>query len=67
MGKNSLGIEMEIAWANPAEFTIHNFPCYEDGSNCVSTAQYVDPSVNVEQFRKRRLANNGGGATSLRG
>ena len=55
MGHNSLGIEMEIAWATPATFTVHNFPCYEDGGNCVKQATYIDPSNNVEHI-KRRLA-----------
>jgi hypothetical protein len=37
MGKNALGIESEVAWATPGEFTVHNKPCYEDGSNCQGT------------------------------
>lgn len=32
------------AWATPDTFTEKNFPCYEDGSNCVKSTQYVDPS-----------------------
>eukprot|EP00591_Stephanopyxis_turris_P006976 CAMPEP_0195521682 /NCGR_PEP_ID=MMETSP0794_2-20130614/19168_1 /TAXON_ID=515487 /ORGANISM="Stephanopyxis turris, Strain CCMP 815" /LENGTH=336 /DNA_ID=CAMNT_0040651291 /DNA_START=74 /DNA_END=1082 /DNA_ORIENTATION=- len=43
-GKNELGIESECAWATPDTFTEKNFPCYEDGSNCVKSTQYVDPS-----------------------
>ena len=57
MGHNSLGIEMEIAWATPATFTVHNFPCYEDGKNCVDQAKYTDPSDNIQHV-KRRLATD---------
>jgi cathepsin X len=55
MGHNSLGIESEIAWATPGAFTVHNFPCNEDASNCgggdsdrprMKAATYVDPSTN---------------------
>ena len=52
-GKNILGIEGEVAWATPGAFTVHNFPCHEDGKNCdfhkgpsVMTQHYVDPSEN---------------------
>jgi hypothetical protein len=50
-GHNSLGIELEVAWATPGEFTVHNFPCYEDGKNCDGNGKhvYVDPS---ERYRK---------------
>jgi cathepsin X len=34
MGKDTLGIESDCAWATPAAWTEHNVPCYEDGSNC---------------------------------
>jgi predicted NodU family carbamoyl transferase len=57
MGKNALGIEMEIAWATLDSFTVHNFPCYEDGGNCVGAARYKDPSDNVDHI-KQRLAND---------
>jgi hypothetical protein len=56
MGKNSLGIESEIAWATPKSFTVKNFPCDEDGKNCngsVETKYYVDPSTNVESVTRR--------------
>ncbi len=46
-GHNSLGIEMEAAWATPGSFTVHNFPCYEDGGNCVTTQHYQDPSQTL--------------------
>lgn len=51
-GKNILGIEGEVAWATPGTFTVHNFPCHEDGKNCdfhgpsVTSQQYVDPSAD---------------------
>jgi hypothetical protein len=54
-GHNSLGIELEVAWATPGEFTVHNFPCYEDGVNCVDTQVYEDPSTNVEKIQTRLL------------
>jgi cathepsin X len=54
MGQNLLGIEGEVAWATPGTFTVHNFPCSEDGKNCVNkdkpvvdTHVYHDPSTNV--------------------
>ncbi|KAL7558261.1 hypothetical protein ACA910_009931 [Epithemia clementina (nom. ined.)] len=34
-GHNILGIEQNVAWATPAQFTIWNFPCAADGRNCV--------------------------------
>lgn len=60
-GKNLLGIEGEIAWATPGSFTVHNFPCSEDGKNClidkpteaVSTHVYQDPSVDVAAVQER--------------
>jgi hypothetical protein len=66
-GKNLLGIEEEVAWATPGSFTVHNFPCSEDGKNCrgkpddaearpaVSTEHYVDPSQDVAAFFLTRL------------
>eukprot|EP00532_Pseudo-nitzschia_australis_P005146 CAMPEP_0168186390 /NCGR_PEP_ID=MMETSP0139_2-20121125/14399_1 /TAXON_ID=44445 /ORGANISM="Pseudo-nitzschia australis, Strain 10249 10 AB" /LENGTH=384 /DNA_ID=CAMNT_0008108379 /DNA_START=113 /DNA_END=1267 /DNA_ORIENTATION=- len=65
-GHNSLGIEMDVAWATPGQFTVHNFPCYENGANCnggATTQFYEDPSKNVEMVQarlmhdKRRLAS----------
>jgi hypothetical protein len=61
-GKNLLGIEGEVAWATPGTFTVHNFPCSEDGSNCligdkpvspVGTQFYQDPSKNVAAVHER--------------
>jgi hypothetical protein len=54
-GHNSLGIEMEVAWATPGAFTVHNYPCYEDGANCAKTQYYEDPSKDVEKVRARLL------------
>jgi len=60
MGKNLLGIEGEVAWATPAGFTVHNFPCSEDGHNCdegrdhrVQTQFYEDPSKNQAKLERR--------------
>eukprot|EP00536_Pseudo-nitzschia_multiseries_P012158 jgi/Psemu1/207814/e_gw1.448.57.1 len=62
-GHNSLGIEMEVAWATPGQFTVRNFPCYENGANCnghghgvggaTTTQFYKDPSTSVEKIRER--------------
>ena len=52
-GVDMLNIEENCYWATPGTWTVTNFPCYEDGSNCVSSASapgdrgyYVDPSVD---------------------
>ena len=56
MGHNCLGIEMEVAWANPGSFTVNNYPCYENGENCVKTVHYKDPPHDIDAV-KLRLAN----------
>ena len=60
VGKNLLGIEGEVAWVTPGSFTIHNFPCSEDGKNCnggnveaVATQHYQDPSRDVAAVQRR--------------
>jgi cathepsin X len=53
MGKNLLGIEGEIAWATPGSFTVMNFPCYENGENCVKQQTYVDPSSDLVKMERR--------------
>jgi cathepsin X len=56
MGKNLLGIESEVAWVTPGSFTVENYPCDEDGKNCVfeqGKQDYVDPSTNVEAIQRR--------------
>ena len=53
MGKNSLGIEMEVAWANPGSFTVQNYPCFENGENCIKTAHYKDPSQDIDALKLR--------------
>ncbi len=58
MGKNVLGIESQIVWATPGQFTVNNnVPCSENGSNCgpTKTFHYVDPSVNVSALKILRL------------
>jgi hypothetical protein len=43
----------------PGQFTVHNFPCSEDGKNCVihkkavDTEFYEDPSQHVEAVQRR--------------
>jgi cathepsin X len=66
-GKNALGIEMEVAWANPGTFTVNNFACYEDGSNCVKSAHYQDPSTNLEGLQRRLMTDKKQTAGSIRG
>lgn len=49
LGKNALGIESTVAWATPLAYSVENFPCNEDASNCarrdsVRSEYYVDPS-----------------------
>jgi len=58
MGKNLLGIEGEVAWATPGSYTVNNFPCYENGENCVVSENYLDPSNNLGEIQ-RRLAKHG--------
>lgn len=52
-GRNLLNIEEDCAWAEPGTFTTVNFPCHENGANCLvpgstprtpgnSTAPYGD-------------------------
>jgi len=60
-GKNLLGIEGEVAWVTPGEFTVHNFPCSEDGKNCVvksavGTQKFEDPSKDVEALQRHLAA-----------
>lgn len=58
-GKNLLGIEGEVAWVTPGSFTIHNYPCAENGANCVidkpgvATQFYQDPAHNIQSVQKR--------------
>lgn len=61
VGHNLLGIEGEVAWATPGSFTVHNFPCAEDGKNCVikdvvSTQYYQDPSLKLQKTGNVRSA-----------
>jgi len=57
-GSNILGIEEMCSWATPATWTEHNYPCYEDGSNCLTTATYVDPAVKLAAVRAKDLIAN---------
>jgi len=66
-GKNSLGIEMEVAWATPGTFTVENFACFEDGSNCVISAEYEDPSKHLGKLRSRLLEDKKKSPSTIRG
>ena len=59
LGSNVLGIEETAIWATPDRFTIDNFPCNEDGSNCSPTTvhQYVDPSNDIASVQRRLQAH----------
>jgi len=58
-GYDALGIESQIVWATPGQFTMHNYPCNEGGENCagdtkgeaVQTHYYVDPSKYHKQTK----------------
>lgn len=67
LGSNLLGIEGEIAWATPGSYTVHNFPCSEDGKNCndgnkrapaVTTQYYQDPSIHSDKNLLLQNRNN---------
>jgi cathepsin X len=47
-GQNQLLIESGCSWATPGQWTETNYPCYEDGTNCLTTQRYVDPSARVQ-------------------
>lgn len=64
LGKNLLGIEEHVAWATPGSFTVHNFPCNKDGSNCATeetTQRYIDPSKDAAAVERRLRRVNGVG------
>jgi len=46
-GNNALGLESMCSWATPGSWTEVNTPCYEDGSNCVTTRKYKDPFWDI--------------------
>jgi cathepsin X len=35
LGANVLGIESNVAWAVPGEYTVMNYPCAANGANCL--------------------------------
>ena len=53
MGSNILGIESHVVWATPGTFTEVNYPCNEDGSNCVNSVTYEDPSSHPMVIQRR--------------
>eukprot|EP00485_Elphidium_margaritaceum_P010832 CAMPEP_0202691496 /NCGR_PEP_ID=MMETSP1385-20130828/6196_1 /ASSEMBLY_ACC=CAM_ASM_000861 /TAXON_ID=933848 /ORGANISM="Elphidium margaritaceum" /LENGTH=348 /DNA_ID=CAMNT_0049346913 /DNA_START=31 /DNA_END=1077 /DNA_ORIENTATION=- len=53
--KNLLGIESAVAWVTPRSYSVSNFPCFEDGKNCVKQERYVDPSTDVQEVQRRLL------------
>jgi cathepsin X len=67
MGKNLLGCEGEVAWATPGTYTVNNFPCYEDGKNCVNHETYVDPSSNLVEVQRRLAKDKKNSPRNIRG
>lgn len=69
-GKNLLGIEGEVAWVTPKSFTVHNFPCAENGDNCVidkpgvMTQFYQDPFNKVAAVHARLKTHKATAAVS---
>lgn len=57
LGKDLLGIENNIAWATPGSFSTSNFPCAENGNNCLVEQQYVDPSKSLASIKRRLRAS----------
>lgn len=68
-GHNSLGIELEVAWATPGVFTVNNFACWENGENCRTAVEYQDPSKNIDGLKRRLMADktHSTGGRSIRG
>jgi cathepsin X len=60
-GMNVLGIEENVAWATPGQFTTSNFPCNEDGSDCgrMDVQYYMDPFLNLAFIRRRLRSYKG--------
>lgn len=65
LGHNVLGIESEVSWATPFQWTEMNYPCSEDGKNCgpddpnvphMGAQAYVDPSKDVDSVKRRLKA-----------
>lgn len=64
MYHNILGIENNCVWAVPGHFSEINFPCYEDGTNCVKHSKYEQPTFHLQNlysqdkhFRNRLIYN----------
>jgi len=75
MGDNQLGIESEVSFAVPGEFSIATpVECDEDGSDCDDSAYagfvghtYVDPSKDVERVLRRTQRDRRTERRALRG
>jgi cathepsin X len=67
MGKNLLGIEGEVASATPGSFTVNNFPCGEDGTDCDGNTQFFnDPATDIGAIQ-RRLVGHAQPVKNIRG
>ena len=54
-GVNTLGIEEDCAWGIPGSYTTVNFPCWEDGGNCLSKAEYKAGPKHVAGAVARKM------------
>lgn len=52
-GSNQLGIENNCVWATPGYYTEINFPCNEDGSNCVKHSKYEAPTHHLQSLSNK--------------
>eukprot|EP00536_Pseudo-nitzschia_multiseries_P012160 jgi/Psemu1/260362/estExt_Genewise1Plus.C_4480029 len=62
MGKNVLGIEERIVWATPGNFTVANYPCHEDGSNCGPTTTTATTATTTQHYKDPSLGGGGNDA-----
>jgi cathepsin X len=53
LGKNLLMIESNVAWATPGTFSTVNYPCFDDGANCLAHHDYIDPSNDMVAVQRR--------------
>lgn len=53
--------------ATPGAYTVSNFPCYEDGKNCVDREHYVDPSNHVVEVQRRLAQDKKQTRSNIRG
>jgi len=60
MGHNELGIEGSCSFAVPGQFSISNYSCNEDGSDCnfkLKSQDFIDPSKDMAKVQRRARAD----------